>query len=126
MTVSMSNVFVRDMLGWGLLLWLFGYLLGFAFCGFVTPAFIGWYVMPLGIAATCFILWKRVRIASMSNAVLLGVGWSVIAIVCDYFFIVKLLNPPDGYYKLYVYVYYILTFALPVTATWLRRQTDVA
>jgi hypothetical protein len=126
MTVSLSNVFVRDMLGWGLLLWLFGYLLGFAFYGFVTPAFIGWYLMPLGIAVTCLVLWKRVRIASMSNAVLLGVGWSVIAIVCDYFFIVKLLNPPDGYYKLDVYIYYILTFALPVGATWLRRQTDVA
>jgi len=126
MTVSLSNVFVRDMLGWGLLLWLFGYLLGFAFYGFVTPAFIGWYVMPLGIAVTCLVLWKRVRIASMSNAVLLGVGWSVIAIVCDYIFIIKLLNPPDGYYKLDVYIYYILTFALPVGATWLRRQTDVA
>ena len=55
-------------------------------------------------------------------AVLLGLGWSVIAILGDYLFIVKALNPPDGYYKLDVYLYYVLTLALPIGAATLRRR----
>ena len=61
----------------------------------------------------------------MRDGLLLGVVWSAIAIICDYLLIVKLLNPPDGYYKPDVYLYYLLTLALPVAATWLRRGTGV-
>jgi hypothetical protein len=119
----MSSFLVRDVLGWGLLLWLVGYALGFVFYAFVPPAQIGWYVLPLGIALTCLVLWRWVRIDAIGNAVLLGVGWSVIAIVFDYVFIVRLLSPPDGYYKLDVYLYYVLCLVLPVAAAWLRRGT---
>jgi hypothetical protein len=122
MTVmSMNNLLLRNGLGWGLLLWFIGYLLGFAFYAFVPPALIGWYVMPLAAALTCLVLWKWVRIDVLREAVLVGVIWGAIAIVCDYVFIVKLLNPPDGYYKPDVYLYYLLTLALPVAAVWLRR-----
>ena len=38
------------------------------------------------------------------------------AIVLDYLLIVKALNPADGYYKLDVYLYYALTFILPLAA----------
>jgi hypothetical protein len=126
MTTNMSQFLIRNALGWGFLLWLAGYVLGFAFYAVVPPASIGWFVMPLGVAITCFVLWKWVRVASLREAVLLGIGWSVIAIVCDYLFIVKLLNPPDGYYKPDVYLYYLSTFALPVAAAWLRHGRDVA
>lgn len=114
---------MRNGLGWGFALWLFGYLLGFAFYAAVPADLIGWYVMPLGIAATCLVLWKWVRPASMRDALLLGIVWSAIAIIGDYLFIVKLLNPPDGYYKPDIYIYYLLTLALPLAAASLRRRT---
>jgi len=109
----MNNFYVRSVLGWGVALWFIGYVLGFIFFAFVPAAVIGWYVMPLGIAITCAVLYKWVRMDSARDALLLGVGWSIVAILCDYVFLVTLLNPADGYYKLDVYLYYVLTFALP-------------
>jgi hypothetical protein len=118
---GMNNFVKRDLLSWGLLLWVAGYLLGFIFYAFVPAPFIGWGVMPLGMGLTCLVLWKRVRVDSIRDSLLLGIAWSAIAVACDYLFIVKLLNPPDGYYKFDVYMYYLLTFALPVAAARLRR-----
>lgn len=115
---------MRNGLGWGFALWLFGYLLGFAFYAVVPLDLIGWYVMPLGIAATCLVLWKWVRLVSMRDALLLGMVWCATAIIGDYLFIVKLLNPPDGYYKPDIYLYYLLTLALPLAAAWLRGGTE--
>ncbi|HEY1303237.1 MAG TPA: hypothetical protein VGF24_06790 [Vicinamibacterales bacterium] len=47
-----------------------------------------------------------------------------------YLFIVKALKPADGYYKLDVYLYYALTFLIPVTVGWKesgpRRRDDIA
>ncbi len=122
--MAVNKFLLRDGLGWGFALWLFGYLLGFVFYAVVPPDLIGWYVMPLGIAATCLVLWKWVRLVSMRDALLLGVVWSAIAIIGDYLFIVKLLNPPDGYYKPDIYLYYLLTLALPLVAASLRRRTE--
>jgi hypothetical protein len=122
----MRTFILRDLLGWGLLLWLAGYVLGIVFYAFVPTALIGWCVMPIGIGLTCLVLWKWCRVDSVGGSLLLGAGWSAIAIGCDYFFIVKLLNPPDGYYKFDVYLYYLLTFALPVAAARLRRRKAFA
>lgn len=115
---------MRNGLGWGFALWLFGYLLGLAFYAVVPPDLIGWYVMPFGIAATCLVLWKWVRFVSMRDALLLGMVWCAIAIIGDYLFIVKLLDPPDSYYKPDIYLYYLLTLALPLAAAWLRRGAE--
>jgi len=117
----MNNFVKRDLLGWGLSLWVAGYLLGFIFYALVPAPFIGWFVMPLGVGLTCLVLWKRVRVDSTRDSLVLGIVWSAIAVAFDYLFIVKLLNPPDGYYKFDVYMYYLLTFALPVAAARLRR-----
>ncbi len=122
----MKRFLIRDVLGWGFLLWFIGYLLGFLFYAFVPTALIGWYVTPIGIAMTCLVLWKWVRVDAMRDAVLLGVGWCIVAIVLDYFLIVKLLDPPDGYYKLDVFLYYLLTFSLPVAAARVRRAANAA
>jgi len=116
----MCRFVLRDILGWGVSLWIFGYVLGLALYGFVPSALIGWYIMPLGIAATCLVLWRWIRLSSWTDALLLGLGWSVIAIIFDYFGIVWLLAPPDGYYKADVYLYYLLTLLLPLGAFWLR------
>jgi hypothetical protein len=99
---------------WGLALWLFGYLLGFVFFMLVPTEQLGWYIMPFGIVATCLVLWKWVKLDSLQNGFITAAIWTIIAIVADYFLIVKLLQPPDGYYKLDVYLYYALTFLLPV------------
>ena len=109
---------------WGLGLWLFGYLLGFAFFPLVPMEHLGWYIMPFGIAATCLVLWKWVKLDSLQNGVITGAIWTVIAVVADYFLIVKLLQPADGYYKLDIYLYYALTFLLPVVfaAFWPRAE----
>jgi len=57
---------------------------------------------------------RGVKLDSLQNGLITGVIWTVIAIVADYFLIVKLLQPADGYYKLDIYIYYALTFLLPV------------
>jgi hypothetical protein len=46
--------------------------------------------------------------------ILLAVFWTAIAVILDYLFIVKALKPADGYYKLDVYLYYALTFIIPL------------
>jgi hypothetical protein len=46
--------------------------------------------------------------------------WMIMAVVLDYFFLVKMLNASD-YYKFDVYLYYILTFVLPVAVGWYKK-----
>lgn len=118
----MNQFMLRNVLGWGFALWLIGYLLGFVFYAFVPPEQIGWYVMPLGIVLTLYVLTKWVPLATLRNALVLGLGWSIIAVVCDYVGIVMLLNPADGYYKLDVYLYYLLTLLLPLAIYLFRRR----
>jgi hypothetical protein len=39
-----------------------------------------------------------------------------------FMFIVKAFNPPDGYYKADVYLYYALTFVAPLSVGWWRSR----
>ena len=116
----MQRFIWRDLIGFGFALWLFGYILGIAFFALVPRAWIGWCVMPIGIAATAFTLWRWVKIPLERGAVV-GVVWALIAVLCDYFAIVELFAPPDGYYKLDVYLYYLVTLLLPVAASLMPR-----
>lgn len=75
---------------------------------------IGFVIMPIGIVVTLWVLLKKIKSKSFKYYLLLSVFWTLIAIVCDYFFLVKFLKPEDGYYKLDVYLYYVLTFLLPL------------
>jgi len=45
----------------------------------------------------------------------------LIAVIFDYLFLVKMFKPTDGYYKLDVYLYYILTFLLPLIVGWRKK-----
>ena len=117
----MQRFVIRDCIGWGVLLWLIGYAFGIVLFPLVPPAMLGWYIMPIGLLVTAFVLWKWVRVEAWSRAVLLGIIWCAIAVVLDYVFIVKMLKPADGYYKLDVYLYYASAFLLPVIAALLRR-----
>lgn len=105
---------MRRAIVWGFLLWLFGYILGFVFYAFVPQNLLGWAIMPFGILATLWVLAKKLSRLTSRQAIATGLAWVLIAIVCDYLFLVKVLHPADGYYKLDVYVYYALTFFLPL------------
>lgn len=110
----MTKQFLKDGLGWGFFLWFIGYVLGIVFFIFLPPHLIGWAIVPIGTAITLWVLFKKISSVDTSYYFKLGVLWTLIAIALDYLFVVQLLNPEDGYYKPAVYLYYILTLALPV------------
>lgn len=114
----MTKKVLKDSFLWGFLLWLFGYVLGIVLFPFLPPSLLGWVIMPIGILLTIWILVKKIHLQFLSQYVILGLIWVLIAVVCDYFLLVKVFNPADGYYKLDVYVYYILTFVVPLTVGW--------
>ncbi|MVS97730.1 hypothetical protein [Devosia marina] len=108
--------------GWGLLLWLFGYLLGIALFPVVPTQHLGWYISPLGLAATFFVLWRWAHVKTLAQGLVVGLIWASIAVAMDYVFIVLLLQPADGYYKADVYLYYVSALVLPLLAGWLRGR----
>ncbi len=104
---------------WGFILWLFGYVLGIIFFAFVPQEVLGWYIMPFGLAATLWVLFKKVTRESFVCYVGLGVVWLILAVVLDYIFLVKMLAAVN-YYKLDVYVYYLTTLILPILVGWYK------
>lgn len=113
--------FLQDAIGWGMALWLIGYVLGLILFAVLPTSLIGWAITPLGAAITIWVLVSRIRAASMRAYATLSIAWTLIAVACDYVFIVKAFNPSDGYYKLDVYLYYTLTFLLPLAVGWWKR-----
>jgi hypothetical protein len=111
---NMTKQFYKDAFGWGILLWLIGYVLGIILFMVVSQSMIGWFIMPIGTVITLWVLFKKIKADSFKYYALLAVVWVLIAVVFDYFFLVKAFNPADGYYKLDAYLYYLLTFALPI------------
>jgi hypothetical protein len=110
----MSKQFVWEAFGWGFILWLIGYVLGIVLFMFVPTAMVGWIIMPIGTLITLWVLFKKIRGKSLKYFLMIALVWAVLAIVLDYFFLVKLFKPADGYYKLDVYLYYFLIFVLPI------------
>lgn len=117
----MSKQFYKDALGWGSILWLIGYALGIIFFTIVPPSMIGWIIMPIGTIITLWVLLKKVKGSSFQYYLLLAFVWTLIAIIFDYFFLVKIFKPADDYYKLDVYLYYALTFILPLIVSWRKK-----
>ena len=118
----MNTQRIKDVLGWGIVLWLIGYILGFAFFFVLPPALLGWSIMPIGAAITFWVLFKKVKSEDFKYYILLAVFWTAIAVILDYLFIVKALKPADGYYKLDVYLYYSLTFIIPLIVGWWKKD----
>jgi hypothetical protein len=114
--------FFKDTLGWGTLLWLFGYILGIILFFIVPKDMIGWVITPLATIITLWVLIKIIKSNSLQYYFLIALIWTVIAIVLDYFLLVKLFKPEDGYYKLDVYLYYSLTFILPIVVGLFKRN----
>ena len=118
----MNKQFLKDAIGWGFLLWLIGYILGIILFMIVPPSMVGWIIMPIGIVLTLWVLLKKIKTTSFQYYLLLAVIWTLIAVVFDYFFLVKVFKPTDGYYKLDVYLYYVLTFVLPLIIGWGKKK----
>ena len=116
---------IRDALVWGVVLWLIGYVLGIVLFFAVPTTIIGWLIMPLGVLITLWVLLNKITFRLVWQFGILSVSWTVIAIALDYVFIVKLLSPEDGYYKLDVYSYYLLTFLLPFAVGWRRSSQSL-
>lgn len=117
----MNKKFLKDAFVWGFILWLIGYALGIVLFAIVPHNLIGWVITPFGILITLWVLLRKVDTTSYRYYFLLSIVWVVIAIVFDYFFLVKLFNPADGYYKLDVYLYYAVTCALPLIVGLIKR-----
>ncbi len=118
----MNKQLAKDVFGWGVVLWLIGYILGFVFFFILPPALIGWVIMPIGIAITLWVLLIKVKSEDFRHYLLFAVFWTVIAVILDYLFIVKALRPADGYYKLDVYLYYAFTFIIPLSVGWWKQN----
>ncbi len=117
----MNKQLLKDSLCWGLILWFIGYALSFVLFAFVPTNMLGWIIMPIGTVITLLVLFKKIKADSCKYYLILAIAWTLIAIIMDYIFIVKLLNPTGGYYKLDIYVYYALTFALPLIAGGIKK-----
>ena len=65
---------------------------------------------------------KKIHADTFPYYIYLAVIWAIIAVVFDYLFIVKTFKPADGYYKLDVYLYYLLTFIMPLAIGWWKTQ----
>ena len=110
----MSKKFIKDTWGWGFVLWLIGYALGMILFFVVPNNLIGWIITPIGILITLWVLFKKIHSQSFRYYLSIAIIWTLVAIIFDYFFLVKALKPTDGYYKLDVYLYYLITFVLPL------------
>jgi len=118
MKTNKIKVFLNTIL-WGFILWLFGYILGIIFFAFVPKNILGWVILPFGLIATLWVLFKKIKRESFGCYIGLGIVWTIMAIILDYIFLVKLFNATD-YYKIDVYVYYVLTLLLPVVVGWYK------
>ena len=98
----------------GIFVWLIGYLAGIALYFFISPDILGWVLSAIFTPIVILLCYKRFgkREESISYYAFVAAVWLIVALVFDYLFLVKLLNPPV-YYKLDVYVYYASTFLVP-------------
>jgi hypothetical protein len=119
----MTQSLLKSSLGFGFLLWFIGYLLGIVLFFVVPPTLVGWVIMPIGVAMTLWVLTQKIKSPNLQGYLVLSLTWTLIAITFDYFFLVKVFHPADGYYKLDVYLYYLFTFTLPLLISWRKKTT---
>lgn len=121
--MEIDKQFFKDVFGWGFLLWLFGYILGIMLFFIVPKIIIGWIITPLATIVAVWVLIKKIERVSFSYYLLIAIFWTSITVVLDYFLLIKIFKPEDGYYKPDVYLYYSLTFILPlVIGLWKRKK----
>jgi hypothetical protein len=99
----------------GIFVWLIGYVAGIVLYFFLSPDILGWVLFAIFTPIVILLCYKRFgkREESISYYASVAAVWLIVALVFDYLFLVKLLNPPV-YYTLDVYVYYASTFLVPL------------
>jgi hypothetical protein len=106
---------LKDTAGLGTALWLIGYLAALVLFFSPYAGVMGWILLAIFTPVTIAIVWwwfrKRERLPLPYYAGV-GVAWVLIAIVLDYLFIVLLFHA--NYYGIDVFVYYAVTFLIPV------------
>jgi hypothetical protein len=106
---------IKDTAGLGVVFWLVGYLASLVLFFSPFAASMGWILLVIFTPVTLVITWwwfhKRGQLPLQYYAGV-GVAWVGIAIVLDYLFIVLLFQA--SYYGSDVFVYYIITFLIPL------------
>jgi len=120
----MEKVFVKDAFGWGFVLWLIGYILGILLFFFVPKDLIGWIITPVGIIITLWVLSHKISDGGFRRFLHLASVWTLLAILLDYVFNVKLFNIGSSYYRLDVYLYYLITFLLPLAFSYHEKASE--
>jgi hypothetical protein len=122
--MKINKQFFKDIFGWGFFLWLFGYLLSLILFFIIPKSMIGWIITPIATIVTLLVLIKKIKSVSVLYYFLVAIFWTLIAVVLDYFLLVKAFKPEDGYYKPDVYIYYSLTFVLPLlVGLWKKKKS---
>jgi hypothetical protein len=105
---------IKGALGLGIVLWLFGYLTSMVLFFSPFASIMGWIITAIFTPVTIVVTWWwfRTKNLTLADFALVGALWTVIAVVFDYLFIVQLLKAT--YYGPDVFVYYILTFLIPI------------
>jgi hypothetical protein len=110
----MNTKWVQSALLWGFVLWLFGYIAGILLFFFVPKDYIGWILTPAATALTVWVILKRIKQPTFVSYFGISLIWTAMAMVLDYTFLVTLFKAQNTYYKPDVFLYYILTFVLPM------------
>ena len=112
--IKMAKTILVDAPALGIFVWLIGYLAGIVLYFFLSPDILGWVLFAVFTPIVILLCYRRFgkRNESISYYAFVAAVWLIVAVVFDYSFLVKLLNPPV-YYKLDVYIYYLSTFLIP-------------
>ena len=104
-----------DTLGLGFILWLMGYLFSIGLYFYLPPGVLGWVLYVIFTPLTVDIAYWRFhkRRLTLGHYFTVAVSWTLIAVIFDYLFIVKLFNS-QNYYAPDVFLYYITTFLIPL------------
>jgi hypothetical protein len=106
---------IIDTAGLGTALWLMGYLASLVLFFSPCAEIMGWILIAIFTPVTIVIVWwwfgKRERLPLKYYAGV-GIAWVLIAALFDYLFIVQLFHA--SYYEPDVFVYYTVTFLIPV------------
>jgi hypothetical protein len=105
---------VLDTAGFGLALWLAGYVSSILLYFFIPKELLGWVLFAVFAPITAYVAYWRFHSRGLGLNYFLAVAaaWTLIAVAFDYVFIVKMFSAAD-YYKTDVYLYYITTFLIP-------------
>jgi hypothetical protein len=116
---------IKDTAGIGTGLWLIGYLASLVLFFSPYAGIMGWILLVMLTPVTIAVTWRWFRKRkglSLEYYAKVGIAWVLIAIVFDYLFIVQLFQA--NYYGPDVFVYYALTFLIPVGVGFYLRQSQ--